>query len=247
MKRFNSIVLIMACILAGTITLTSCSSMAGMKNSKTVRTVSVTGNGSVNLTPDMASFNVQVSETRDTTSEALNAMNEKTSTIFDILDAYNIENKDRKTNSINLRTDYDWVDSKQVVVGQVASQSINVKLRDLDQLGSIIDKLSTVNEINLGSINYNTEDTDEAETEARIMAVEDAREKAQSIADAENMTLGLPISINNSSSDLNIRNYPNMMEAVSLKSVSTSVSTQAPTGEITITGQVNIVYELIAK
>ena len=244
-KSINKFLILFA-ITISAISLTSCSSLSDMKQSSIPRTINVSGNGSVNATPDISTFSVKISETEDTSSQALQAMNKKMYSVLKICDEYEILEKDRKTNSINLRTDYDWIDNKQVVNGQVASQSISITLRDIDTLGPIIDALSNINEITIGSISFSKENTDKEASEARLLAVEDAYNKALEIAEAAGMILKSPISINNASSPVNY-NYPIMMKSSSMEAAYDNRSTQAPTGELKITGEVVIMYEMIEE
>lgn len=246
-KTINKFFFLFA-ITIGAILLTSCSSLsnANQSDNPVIRTINVSGTGSVNVAPDITTFNVQIKETEKTTSMALKAMNQKVAQVLNTLDGFDILEKDRKTNSINLRTDYDWIDQKQVIVGQVASQSINVKLRDTKTLGPIIDALSQINEISIGSVSFSKENTESEEAEVRILAIEDAYNKAVALAKASNMVLLSPISINNSSSPVNY-NYPTMVKSMAVEESYSGNSTQAPTGEIKITGNVNVMYEMTAE
>lgn len=248
MKKSINKFLILFAITISAITLTSCSSLSKMDQSSlpTIRTINVSGNGSVNATPDISTLSVQISETEDTSSQALQAMNKKMNSVLNICDKFDVLEKDRRTNSINLRTDYDWIDNKQVVNGQVASQSISIKLRDIDNLGPIIDELSKINEIRIGSISFSKENTDAEASQARLLAVEDAHNKALEIAKAAGMILKSPLIINNTSSPVSY-NYPTMMKSSSMEAAYDNRSTQAPTGEVKITGQVIIMYEMIVK
>lgn len=248
MKKSINKFLFLFAITISAIAFTSCSSLSKMNQSSLTvpRTINVSGSGSVNATPDITTFSIQISETRDTSSLALKAMNEKIAAVLKICDTYKIQEKDRKTNSINLRTDYDWIDSKQVINGQVASQSISIKLRNIEDLGPIIDSLSEVNEISIQYISFSKENTDKEAEQARLLAIDDAYNKALSMANAAGMILKSPITINNTSSPVNY-NYPTMLKSSSMEVAYDNRTTQAPTGEVKITGNVVIMYEMIEK
>jgi uncharacterized protein YggE len=235
-------------ILIAVALLSSCSSLKGHQDfeGESYRSISVNGTGTLSVEPDMATFNVSISQTEKTTSEALQATNKKVTEVLDSLEAFNIANRDIKTTSINLNTEYEWIDKKQQVKGQRASQSINVKLRNLDDIGPIIDKLSNINEISLGSISMDKEDTSIEEQQARILSVIDAKTKAEDIANAAGMKLGMPLSISyGSNSNTNYYSPMLMKSAVRLDSAPESYSTQAPTGEIQLSSNVSIIYELV--
>ncbi|HPY12661.1 MAG TPA: SIMPL domain-containing protein, partial [Sphaerochaeta sp.] len=162
-------------LLIGMVALTmiSCTSAQGL-----VRTIEVSGTGEVTLEPDIATFSIQVSEKGETTKEAQREANGKMSALLSTLRANGIAEKDLKTTAITLRPSYIWVENKQVLDGQVASQSLNVTVRDLVKLGSIIDELATVSNISLNSIVLDKEDKSEGMAEARRLAVANARTKA---------------------------------------------------------------------
>ena len=129
-------------ILLITVFLTSCLSSQDVKSDD--KLLSVSASGEVTLSPDIVTFTVQVNETEQTTSEALNLTNKKISKVLEILYSYNIEEKDVATNSINLNPQYVWEDGNRILTGQSATQSLSVKLRNVNNLGKIIDELSKI-------------------------------------------------------------------------------------------------------
>ena len=135
------------------------------------RTITVTGSGSAQVVPDIATFLVQVDETRPTTGEALAAANRKVAQVLEILKGQGIASKDIATQSVRLAPSYEWKDNAQVLVGQSSRQSISVKVRNLDQLGAVVDKLGSVDSISLASLAFDKEDKNDAYAEAREEAV----------------------------------------------------------------------------
>lgn len=239
---FISVIIIAVALLS------SCSTLKDHQDlgETSFRNISVNGTGSLNVEPDMATFNISISQTKSTTSDALQATNKKVSEVLEALNEFNISKKDIKTNSINLNTEYEWIDNKQQIKGQRASQSISVKLRNLNSIGPIIDRLGNINEISLGSISMSKEDTSEEMKQARVLSVIDAKTKAQELANAAGMKLGMPLSISYGNSSNNNYYSPVLMKsALRADSVSESYSTQAPTGEIELFSSVSIIYELI--
>jgi len=222
------------------IILTSCLSSEDLNNTKVI---SVSASGDVTLSPDIATFTVEVNETEKTTSEALNSANKKMAEVLRILYSHNIADKDIATTSLNLSPQYNWEDGKRILIGQSASQSINVKIRNIDDLGKIIDEIGKISNINLYSIRYDKEDKTASYEEARIKAVKNAIAKATTLANAANMELGEPISISEGTtpaySTYNRLNTTKMMVAESA-----SYDTQMPTGELLISTSVNIIFTL---
>lgn len=88
--------------------------------------VSVQGNHSVYMQPDIAVFNVSASALDDTTKAAMQKTSDMISGAVAILTEYGVEKKDISTSYINVSSDYSWVDGEQVFRGQKAEQSISL-------------------------------------------------------------------------------------------------------------------------
>jgi len=206
-----------------------------------VRTIQVSGSGEVELKADIASFSIQVSELGKTTKEAQALANGKMSSILQALRSFQIEDKDITTTALALRPSYKWVDNQQVLEGQVASQSLNVIVRDLPSLGLVIDKLGEISGITLNSILLDKDDKSEALDEAREKAVAAALAKAEVYARSAGMQVGAPISISESSV-LPVPYEPRAMKMMASESY--DMATEIPTGTMTVRSTINLLLEL---
>ncbi len=220
---------------------TSCLSSKDLDENQKVITVSASGE--VLLTPDIVTFNIEASEIKKTTSEALNTTNEKINKVLKILYKYGVPDKNISTNSINLNPQYNWDKGERILIGQNASQSLKIKLHQIDSLGKIIDEVGQISNINLYSIRFDKDDKTNAYNTAREKAVKNAIEKANLLAKTANMTLKDPISISEGSispyTSYDRVNSPKMMMAESA-----SYSTDVPTGELKIKTSVNIIFAM---
>lgn len=244
MKRGKSITIMLSALLA--LTMISCTTLPESNTSP--RTVSVSGSGEVALSPDMATFSVSFSNTAETTKEAQELTNNAMQRVYDILEnEYGIEGDSIKTTSINLSPRYVWTDGVQSVVGQTASQSIDVKLYDLDKIGPIVDSLSVVSGVEVSSIELGLQDNSEALMHARIKAIDDARAKAADYAEASGMVVGNPLTISDNSGNYYYANYaPSalMARAVSDESSASAAYYQS---DVKVTASVSVVYEMTAE
>lgn len=226
---------------------TGCSTLG--QTSDMVRTISVSGTGSVKLTPDIASFSVAVSELADTTAEAQAAVNAKMATLLGIIRAAGIDEKDISTTSLTFRPEYNWIDGKQELQGQRASQRLSVTIRGIDsndkKLSSLIDQLGTVSGIEFTSVTFDRADKVAAYNEARELAVKKAEDKATRYASSSGMELGKPVSISESSQTNTpmYRTTGNIMMAEAAYD-SVAYSTELPTGEIEVSVTIYLVYEM---
>lgn len=208
--------------------------------------VSVTGNGSVTLSPDMATFSVSVSETAETTAEAQAATNAKMAQIYATLsEEFGVEAKDLRTTSMNLYPDYEYVDGRQVLTGQTSSQSLNVTLHDLDDLAPVVDRLSTISGISLSSISLDAADKAAAQAEARALAVEDAMSKASDYATAAGLGLGKALAISEAGfTSYSNRIQPTMLYAEAASAGSAKDSASYYAGDLQVTAEVSVTFAL---
>lgn len=223
-------------VLTLVVMLSSCMATKDM-----VRTIEVSGTGEVQLTPDIARFSIQVSELGKTTSDAQNFANVKMAEILRVLSSHGVASKDIATASLNLRPSYQWIDNKQYLEGQIASQTLSVTLRDLSLMGPVIDELGEVSGIYLNSVQLDKADKSDALLEAREKAVAHALGKAEVYAKSSNMSVGKPITLSESSS---ASNPYAVREKVMMAAGSYDMATEIPSGSMTVTSTISMVLEM---
>lgn len=216
-------------------------------SNSTERTVSVSGSGTVNLRADMVTFTVTVSETKTTTAKAQKAANTKMSKVLEIIRSFGVTDDNISTSSLNYSTQYKWTDGEEVRIGEQVSQSVTVKLENIDVFGSLVDTLgSTVTGIALNRVNFEASDYTKAAEQARKLAYENARDKAMVYAVASGMVVGRPITINDgydsygsvryTVSDAKMANFEAAAAA--------GPQTETPTGLLSVTVNTSVVFEL---
>jgi len=232
MKKYLTLTIVLIALVA----LTGCQSLTNT----ITRTVEVSGTAQVTVLPDIASFSIQVSEKAETTSEAQQKANQKMNTLLATLREANIQDRDLQTTMINLRPNYDYIDNKQVLAGQVASQSVSVTVRDLNNVGSLIDSLGQVSGITLNSISFDKEDKSQAKSEARDLALANALAKAEQYASQVSMKTTTPITI----SEYSVASNPYNPRMMSMAAASYDMATEISAGTLMITSTVSLVMEM---
>lgn len=240
----TSIISLLLIVSIGLLT-TSCVNTGILERS---RTISVSGTGTVVVVPDLASFSISVSELGETTREAQAKANAKIGQLREIIRLAGIEDKDLTTTSIGFWPEYKWVENEQILVGQRANQSLHVTVRGIVEnpaiLGQLIDSIGTVGSISVSSISFSKEDTTEAYTASRLLAMEKAVQKAQEYAKGGGMKLGRPISIQDYATS-DYQSAPrNMAKADMMYVAESSYNTDIPTGELSIISTVSVVFEI---
>lgn len=237
-KLTNLAILAMVVLLA-----VSCATTTTNTASKTI---SVSGTGSVNLKADNVSFRVEISETEDTTALAQQATNKKMSQLLAILHENGISDDDISTTALNFSTNYTWRDGQQQKLGETVSQTVYVRMYNLDGFASLADAIgSNISGLSFYNVTFGSSQSAEAENKAREIAYANALKKAQTYAQAAGLTLGQPLTIQDSGS----YTYSNKMstDAVVFASAATesaSYSTETPTGPLTVSASVDVIFEI---
>ena len=131
------------------------STVATAANSVNNSVLIMSGSTVIDAQPDQAIINAQISANGDTTENAVNYLASLTRNIIGILKKNQLTENEYKTTSFNTfpkRTNNNGV---WTVVGQVASQSFQITIPQIDASGSKIgklDELATVNGIVLNGL-----------------------------------------------------------------------------------------------
>ncbi len=238
MRKFTNLAILFLVVLLAV----SCTTTSNI----TSKTINVSGTGSVNLKADNVSFRVEISETEDTTALAQQATNKKMSQLLAILRENGISDNDISTTALNFSTNYTWRDGQQQKLGETVSQTVYVRMYNLDGFASLADSIgSNISGISFYNVTFGSSKSKEAENQARELAYEDALKKAQTYAQAAGLTLGEPITIQ----DGNASTYSNRMsnDAVMFAVAATeeaAYSTETPTGPLTVSASVEVVFEI---
>ncbi|CAN5617483.1 hypothetical protein BH23CHL4_BH23CHL4_02700 [soil metagenome] len=160
-------------------------------------TVSVMGHGAVMVTPDAASVVAGVTTTEDTLSSAQQTATTTMTSILEALSAQGIAAEDIQTASyyVQVIQSYDENGMPSGINQFQVSNQVNVLIRDIDAVGSTLDAVVEAGANTIFGVNFIVTDPGDAAAEARVLAVEDARTRAQQLAEAAGMTLGDLVSI----------------------------------------------------
>jgi len=163
--------------------------------------ISVTGEGTVSVPPDLAQIDAGVASDGKTAREASEANNAAMAKVVQALKGAGIADKDYQTSRLSLQPQYaqnrpgSTVSGPPMVVGYRASNRVSIKLRDLAKVASVIDTLVAAGANDIGNLNFTVTQASKLLDEAREKAVADARRKAEIYARAAGVTLGAPLSI----------------------------------------------------
>jgi hypothetical protein len=155
--------------------------------SSTGSTITVTGNGTVDSTPDQASFDFGVTTTGATAAQALSSNSARARAIIDALKKAGIASAAIQTTQVSL-----WPQTSsngRTITGYQASNSVNVTAA-LGKSGALVDAAVGAGANNVDGPSLDTAQKSALYDKALDSALGDAKQKAQAIASAAGLTLG---------------------------------------------------------
>jgi len=158
--------------------------------------ISVTGEATVSVPPDLAEINGGVTSEAKTAREASEANNAAMGKVLQALKGAGLDEKDIQTSRLSLQPQSAPNRSgPSAIAGYRASNRVTLRVRDVTKVASVIDTLVGAGANEIGGINFVVSQASKLLDEARERAVADARRKAEIYAKAAGVTLGAPLSI----------------------------------------------------
>jgi uncharacterized protein len=207
-----------------------------------MRTITVSGQGSVTVKPDTANLSVGVQATADTATAALDQANRSGAALIAALKDAGVRADDISTGSVSLYPQYT---TNNKISGYQASNSVNVKVRDIDRAGPVIDAAAKAagDNVTIGGIWFSVDDPEAVMSAARADAISNAEKRAGEFASAAGATVGPVVQI----SEVGVQS-PQPMYYQYAADMAGATSEAAPTpieaGSQDLTVTVTVVYEL---
>ena len=151
-----------------------------------IPTVTVQGKGSVTVTPDLGTISFAVTEEGREAEEVQKNITKKANTVKDALLEAGLPEEHFQTAGIQLYTNYDYSSDEEKIAGYRGQISMSVNEISVDEVGEYLQVLSEngVNQIDGIKVFYSG--YDDAYNEALGKAMLQARQKAETLAKAEN-------------------------------------------------------------
>lgn len=207
------------------------------------REITVQGKGEVTSTPDVARITLGVTTgTQSTADRALSILSERFQAVFGAVKQFGVEDEDIKTTNLSIRPVHDFRDGQRTLRGFEASESIQIKIRELGKVGDII-AASTREGVNqAGGISFEIDDPQELQEEAQKKAIDDAQENAEQLAKALGVKLGRVKAFTAAEGQPNV---PVFQAVSTLESAGDELAgPPVPAGSQDVVATVSITYEL---
>lgn len=204
-------------------------------------TISVSGTGEVFAKPDIAQISVSVSKLAGTAMEAQKKHTEAVNKVIGFIKDSGVEDKDIKTSNYSINQEYDYTETGRRFFGYRIVQTVEVKIRNLDNVGKILSGATEAGANEISGVQFVIDDDEAVKREARKQAIEKAKEKAGEIEKDLGIKLGKLVSFYESGGDY----YPvYSLKAEGMGGGGGEAVPEIPTGENKITIVVNLTYEI---
>lgn len=218
-------------------------------------TISVSGEGEVLAVPDVGQFSFSVNAEGEDAAEAQELSGTKVNEILAYLKEQGVEDKDVKTQNYNLYPKWRYEQrvcpsnlycppGERVKDGFEVSQTVTVKIRETDTSGAIVAGVGERGATNISGLNFTVDDTDSLKEEARKLAIEDAKAKAEILADQLGVRIIRLASYNEGGGNYRQPYYEAKAMSLDFAEDESFGGAEMPVGENSTNVTVNIIYEV---
>lgn len=160
-------------------------------------TFDVSGAGTEVVVPDEARVSMGVRKEGRTVAEVQEAVNSTMAKLSDQLKELGIDKDDIKTTSYSFNPNYRVESGPNGYEGYMAYAQITVKIRDLENVSPVLDLVGQLGLERVSGVTFGLSDELEKETinNAREKAVEEAKNKAKTLAKLADMKLGRIVNV----------------------------------------------------
>lgn len=241
MRTYKSLII---ALLVSAVLLSACGSVApGTIVGTQPRTISVNGTSQVMVSPDIAYVSIGVHTEAEDAKDAVAENNTQSQAVIDALVKAGIEAEDIQTTNFSI-----YPQERFSPMGEsqgkyyAVDNTVYVKVRDLETLGSLLDTAVKAGANTIYGISFDLEEKDAAMEQGRQAAIENARKQAEQLASAAGVKVGSVYSISSYTS------VPVPMSYYDVKGLGGAgealASVPVSTGQMTITVDVNVVFEI---
>jgi uncharacterized protein len=210
----------------------------GHSKDNTRSTITVTGSGTVQGTPDTINFQIGVSTVNPTATAAFTENDNKVRALEAALLKNGVTKKEMQTSGLNI---YENTNNQGIVTGFTVQDTLNVTMHKVHRAGTAIDAAARAvgNGIQLNGVSFTITNDSSLLRAARIRAMDQARLAAGQLAKAGDAQVTGIVKITDNENQNSGVYYPQFDAA---KALSSSVPIQ--TGSQPVNVQVTVIYSL---
>ena len=214
-------------------------SLSQAQEQKQIPQITVSGEGKVSVKPDHVVINFGVENSGKDATEVKKLNDETVDKVMKFIKKFGIPSSDFQTTNVSLNRNYDYEKKK---FSFNASQSITITLKDISKYDSLMMGLVDNGINNIENVEFKSSKIEDYKSQARKLAMIDAKRKAEDYVSVLNQKIGKAIVINDNSQAI-------FVEPRYYKVAAASMAAEAPTetlaaGEIEVTANVAVSFIL---
>lgn len=219
-----------------TIFIISFSLQAHSDTTPTQRYIEISGRGVIHETPDIAILSLTFSERHKQASYAKTTVDNQVEKFLEFSKQLNIKTKDIQAARISIYPEYDYKNNRQLI-GYRVSRDVQVQIRNLLNYPKLLEGAVDIGATNTGQLQLDFSNRKVLENKALQAAYIDAKAQAKFLAEVSGDTLGKALWIQASAGHKPVPMRMTMMSEM-------KADANYPTGEISLTRQVQVRFEL---
>lgn len=224
--------------------------------------IMVSGEGKLYIKPDIAKVSFGVTSQSLKSQDAVNQNNIKMNAVIKAIKELGISDQDIQTTLYNLYPIYSYVKGDnvalgrpvnqispspdyypypgtQVITGYSLEQQISVKIKNFDNINSILDRATSAGATSVGQLQFAVDNPEKAQSQARAIAITKAKEKLQLIIGESGLRVGKLVNISEG-----YNNYPMPMYASAMSKDSASTTPEIQVGQQEVNSSVTLTYQV---
>ena len=168
----------------------------------TAQGITVTGEGKATGQPDIAVLSLGISTLQPTVAQARDTAATTMQALIDSVKANGVAEKDVQTSQLSIYPEYDYsIGSTPKIIGYRLTNTVTIKVRDINKTSDVLDGAVAAggDMTQVQNISFTIDKPDDLKDQAREAAVNDAKARAQRLADTAGVKLGKAIAISETS------------------------------------------------
>ena len=214
--------------------------MSYSQEQKQVPMINVSGEGKVKTTPDQAAITVSIETKGSKAAEVKEENDKKMDAILKFIKKAALAKEDFQTQRVSLQPNYDYEKKKH---NYVATQSLQILLKDLAKYDELMEGLVNEGINRIDNVEFKSSKMKQLQSDARKLAVKDAKAKAEDFVSVLGQKVGKAILISDNSQSYTPQPRMYAMKTMAMDGAEAPRETLA-VGEIEITTNVSVSFML---
>jgi uncharacterized protein YggE len=239
---FRPLLLALSLVLGATAMTAHAQNAAGYAVPTDGTLLSVSADAEAKRVPDVATISAGVVTQAVDGNSAMRQNAEQMDKVMSAIKAAGIADKDIQTSGVSLNPQYRYADNEAPkITGYQASNTVNLKVRDIAKLGKVLDALAASGSNQINGPTFEIDQPEPVYDEARLAALKKAQVRADTYAKALGLRVRRIVSISEGGGG-NVRPMP-MMRAMAMDSMAKAETSVSP-GENALSVNLDVVFEL---